>query len=93
LGEIDYGKFSNQGKSDRYLAIYRGGVIVYAGGRQISATVLPDSYGHLAEIELELDRPLRRAGRCSASAGRPSGIRSAFYRGAMAGPAVVPRLR
>ena len=34
------------------LAIYRGGVIVYAGGRQISATVLPDSYGHLAEIEI-----------------------------------------
>jgi rhamnose transport system permease protein len=32
------------------LAIYRGGVIVYAGGRQISATVLPDSYGHIAEI-------------------------------------------
>jgi rhamnose transport system permease protein len=34
------------------LAIYRGGVIVYAGGRQISATVLPDSYGHLAETEI-----------------------------------------
>jgi rhamnose transport system permease protein len=34
------------------LAIYRGGVIVYAGGRQISATVLPDSYGHIAEIAL-----------------------------------------
>jgi rhamnose transport system permease protein len=34
------------------LAIYRGGVIVYAGGRQISATVLPDSYGHIAEITL-----------------------------------------
>jgi rhamnose transport system permease protein len=32
------------------LAVYRGGVIVYAGGRQISATVLPDSYGHVAEI-------------------------------------------
>lgn len=32
------------------LAIYRGGVIVYAGGRQISATVLPDSYGHIAEV-------------------------------------------
>jgi hypothetical protein len=25
LGEIDYGKFSNQGKSDRYLAMDRGG--------------------------------------------------------------------
>jgi rhamnose transport system permease protein len=34
------------------LAIYRGGVIVYAGGRQISATVLPDSYGHIAEIHI-----------------------------------------
>jgi rhamnose transport system permease protein len=34
------------------LAIYRGGVIVYAGGRQISATVLPDSYGHVAEIHV-----------------------------------------
>jgi rhamnose transport system permease protein len=32
------------------LAIYRGGVIVYAGGRQISATVLPDSYGYIAEV-------------------------------------------
>ena len=32
------------------LAIYRGGVIVYAGGRQISATVLPDSYGAIAQI-------------------------------------------
>jgi ribose transport system ATP-binding protein/rhamnose transport system ATP-binding protein len=30
------------------LAIYRGGVIVLAGGRQISATVLPDSYGQIA---------------------------------------------
>jgi ribose transport system ATP-binding protein/rhamnose transport system ATP-binding protein len=30
------------------LAIYRGGVIVLAGGRQISATVLPDSYGDIA---------------------------------------------
>jgi ABC-type sugar transport system ATPase subunit/ribose/xylose/arabinose/galactoside ABC-type transport system permease subunit len=29
------------------LAIYRGGVIVLAGGRQISATVLPDSYGQI----------------------------------------------
>jgi rhamnose transport system permease protein len=34
------------------LAIYRGGVIVYAEGRQISATVLPDSYGHIAEIDI-----------------------------------------
>jgi rhamnose transport system permease protein len=32
------------------LAIYRGGVIVYAGGRQISATVLPDRYGYIAEV-------------------------------------------
>ena len=30
------------------LAIYRGGAIVLAGGRQISATVLPDSYGQIA---------------------------------------------
>jgi rhamnose transport system ATP-binding protein len=30
------------------LAIYRGGVIVLAGGRQISATVLPESYGEIA---------------------------------------------
>jgi rhamnose transport system ATP-binding protein len=30
------------------LAMYRGGVIVLAGGRQISATVLPDSYGFIA---------------------------------------------
>jgi rhamnose transport system ATP-binding protein len=30
------------------LAMYRGGVIVLAGGRQISATVLPDSYGDIA---------------------------------------------
>ena len=30
------------------LAMYRGGVIVLAGGRQISATVLPDSYGAIA---------------------------------------------
>jgi rhamnose transport system permease protein len=34
------------------LAIYRGGVIVYAGGRQISATVLPETYGHLAETDV-----------------------------------------
>jgi rhamnose transport system ATP-binding protein len=30
------------------LAMYRGGAIVLAGGRQISATVLPDSYGSIA---------------------------------------------
>jgi rhamnose transport system ATP-binding protein len=34
------------------LAIYRGGVIVLAGGRQISATVLPDSYGDIARMQL-----------------------------------------
>jgi rhamnose transport system permease protein len=34
------------------LAIYRGGVIVFAGGRQISATVLPDSYGGIAQVHL-----------------------------------------
>jgi len=34
------------------LAIYRGGVIVLAGGRQISATILPDSYGDIAQIHL-----------------------------------------
>jgi rhamnose transport system permease protein len=33
------------------LAIYRGGVIVLAGGRQISATVLPDSYGDIARVQ------------------------------------------
>jgi rhamnose transport system permease protein len=32
------------------LAVFRGGVIVFAGGRQISATVLPDSYGDIARI-------------------------------------------
>jgi rhamnose transport system ATP-binding protein len=32
------------------LAMYRGGVIVLAGGRQISATVLPDSYGDIARM-------------------------------------------
>ena len=32
--------------------IYRGGVIVFAGGRQISATVLPDSYEDIARIDL-----------------------------------------
>jgi rhamnose transport system permease protein len=34
------------------LAIYRGGVIVLAGGRQISATVLPESYGEIARGHL-----------------------------------------
>ncbi|MEY2602477.1 MAG: inositol transport system ATP-binding protein [Verrucomicrobiota bacterium] len=34
------------------LAIYRGGVIVIAGGRQISATVLPDSYGDIARVHV-----------------------------------------
>ena len=34
------------------LAIYRGGVIVLAGGRQISATVLPDSYGNIARAHV-----------------------------------------
>jgi rhamnose transport system permease protein len=34
------------------LAVYRGGVIVLAGGRQISATVLPDSYQNIARIDL-----------------------------------------
>ncbi|MEA3163374.1 MAG: rhamnose transport system ATP-binding protein [Verrucomicrobiota bacterium] len=34
------------------LAIYRGGVIVFAGGRQISATVLPDSYGDIARFQM-----------------------------------------
>ncbi len=34
------------------LAIYRGGVIVLAGGRQISATALPDSYGDIARMHL-----------------------------------------
>jgi rhamnose transport system ATP-binding protein len=34
------------------LAMYRGGVIVLAGGRQISATVLPDSYGDIARAHL-----------------------------------------
>jgi rhamnose transport system permease protein len=33
------------------LAIYRGVVIVLAGGRQISATVLPDGYGKIAEAD------------------------------------------
>jgi rhamnose transport system permease protein len=34
------------------LAIYRGGIIVYAGGRQISATILPDKYGAIAQIHI-----------------------------------------
>jgi len=34
------------------LAIYRGGVIVYAGGRQISATILPESYGRIAQTHI-----------------------------------------
>jgi ABC-type sugar transport system ATPase subunit/ribose/xylose/arabinose/galactoside ABC-type transport system permease subunit len=34
------------------LAIYRGGVIVVAGGRQISATVLPHSYGDIARVDV-----------------------------------------
>jgi ABC-type sugar transport system ATPase subunit/ribose/xylose/arabinose/galactoside ABC-type transport system permease subunit len=34
------------------LAIYRGGAIVLAGGRQISATVLPDSYGDIARAHV-----------------------------------------
>ncbi len=33
-------------------AMYRGGVIVFAGGRQISATVLPDSYGDIARLHV-----------------------------------------
>jgi rhamnose transport system ATP-binding protein len=33
------------------LAMYRGGVVVLAGGRQISATVLPDSYGAIARAD------------------------------------------
>jgi rhamnose transport system permease protein len=32
------------------LAIYRGAVLVYAGGRQISATVLPDNYEGIARL-------------------------------------------
>jgi rhamnose transport system permease protein len=34
------------------LAIFRGAVMVGAGGRQISATVLPDSYALVAQIHL-----------------------------------------
>ncbi len=40
------------------LAIYRGGIIVYAGGRQISATVLPDSYGAVAQVHILGESPL-----------------------------------
>jgi len=40
------------------LAIYRGGIIVYAGGRQISATVLPDSYGNIAQMHVAGQSPL-----------------------------------
>jgi rhamnose transport system permease protein len=34
------------------LAIYRGAVLVYAGGRQISATVLPDYYEGMARARI-----------------------------------------
>ena len=34
------------------LAIYRGAVLVYAGGRQISATVLPENYEGVARIHI-----------------------------------------
>ena len=34
------------------VAIYRGAVLVYAGGRQISATVLPDSYEGIARAHI-----------------------------------------
>ena len=34
------------------LAIYRGAVLVYAEGRQISATVLPDNYEGIARIHI-----------------------------------------
>jgi rhamnose transport system permease protein len=34
------------------LAIYRGAVLVYAGGRQISATVLPDYYEGIARAHI-----------------------------------------
>ena len=40
------------------LAIYRGGIIVYAGGRQISATVLPDRYGAVAQTHILGQSPL-----------------------------------
>jgi rhamnose transport system permease protein len=40
------------------LAIYRGGIIVYAGGRQISATVLPDRYGDVALTHIAGQSPL-----------------------------------
>jgi len=34
------------------LAIYRGGAIAFAGGREISATALPASYQHVAQIHV-----------------------------------------
>jgi ribose/xylose/arabinose/galactoside ABC-type transport system permease subunit len=34
------------------LAIYRGGIIVFAGGKQISATILPDSYAAVASTHI-----------------------------------------
>ena len=34
------------------LAIYRGGLLLFAGGRQISATVLPDDYGVAARLHV-----------------------------------------
>jgi rhamnose transport system permease protein len=40
------------------LAIYRGGIIVYAGGRQISATILPDKYGAVAQTHIIGQSPL-----------------------------------
>ena len=40
------------------LAIYRGGIIVYAGGRQISATILPDKYGAVAQTHILGQSPL-----------------------------------
>ena len=40
------------------LAIYRGGIIVYAGGQQISATVLPDAYGNIASTRIAGQSPL-----------------------------------
>jgi rhamnose transport system permease protein len=40
------------------LAIYRGGIIVFAGGRQISATILPDNYGAVAQTHIMGQSPL-----------------------------------
>jgi rhamnose transport system permease protein len=40
------------------LAIYRGGIIVFAGGRQISATILPDKYGAIAQTHIIGQSPL-----------------------------------